>query len=74
VLAFHVSLVALSLRHDVELAQVVLRHLAKALFAFDLASAEFSAELQVPILGDLLDFGEALFSRARATIFAREIA
>ena len=73
-LAFHVSLVALSLRHDVELAQVVLRHFAKGLFALDLAGAEFSAQLQVPILGDFLGFGEALFLRAGATILAREIA
>jgi hypothetical protein len=41
VLAIHVLQVALSLRDDVVLAQILFRHLAKGLFAFDLSSAEF---------------------------------
>jgi hypothetical protein len=45
VLAVNVSLVALSLRHDLVLVQVMLRNLAKGLFALDLASTEFSAQL-----------------------------
>ena len=45
VLAIHVLLVALSLRDDIVLAEILFRHVAKGLFAFDLSSAEFSAEL-----------------------------
>jgi hypothetical protein len=44
VLAVNISLVALSLRHDLGLMQVMLS-LAKGLFALDLSSAEFSAHL-----------------------------
>jgi hypothetical protein len=52
----------------------VFRHFAKRLFALDLPSEEFPAKLQIPVLGDFLGFGEALFLRAGATILAREIA
>jgi hypothetical protein len=45
VLAFHVSLVSLSLHDNVELAEVVFRHFAKCFFALDLSAAEFSAQL-----------------------------
>jgi hypothetical protein len=45
VLAFHISLLALSLRDDVELAEVVFRHFAEDLFALDFIGAEFSAQL-----------------------------
>ena len=71
-LAFHVFLVALSLRHDVELVQVVLSHLAKCLFALDLSVAEFSAEAEVPILSDFLGPGETVFLCASAAILARK--
>jgi hypothetical protein len=74
VLAVHVSFVALSLRDDVVFAEVVFRHFAKRLFVLDLPGAEFPAKLQIPVLGDFLGFGEALFLRAGATILAREIA
>jgi len=67
VLAFHVSLVALSLRHDVELTQVVLRHLAKGLSLLISPARSFPASCSTN-LGDLLGFGEALLFRARATI------
>ena len=53
VLAVYISLVALALRHDVVLVQVVGRDFAKGLFGFDLSGAEFSAQLRVPVLGDL---------------------
>jgi hypothetical protein len=73
VLAFYVMLIAFALRHDVVLAQVVLRNFAKGLFAFDFAVVEFSAEPQVPVLSDFLGFGEALFFRAGAAVLAGEI-
>jgi len=49
------------------------RDLAKGLFGFDLSGAEFSPQLQVPVLGDLLGFREAFFLGADAPILAREI-
>ena len=53
VLAVYMSLVALPQRHGVVLVQVVGRDFAKGLFGFDLSGAEFPAQLQVPVLGDL---------------------
>ena len=53
VLAVYISLVVLPLRLDVVLVQVVGRDFAKGLFGFDLSGAEFPAQLQVPVLGDL---------------------
>jgi hypothetical protein len=73
VLAFHISLVALPLGHDVVLMQVMLRNLAKGLFGFDFSGAEFSAKLQIPVLGDLLGFREAFILGADAPVFASEI-
>src|SRR6266851_4069403 len=74
VLAFHVDLAALALRDDVVFAQVLFRRFAKGFFGFDLAGAELAPELQVPVLGDLLGFREALFLRARAAVFPAEVA
>jgi hypothetical protein len=45
VLAVHISFVALSLGDDVVFVEILLRHLAKGLFALNLASAKFSAKL-----------------------------
>ena len=74
VLAVHIVLVPLPLRHDVVLAQKMFRHLAKCLFGFEFSSAKLPPKLEIPVLGDILGFGEALFLRAGSTILAREIA
>ena len=73
VLAFDVDLAALALRDDVVFAQVLFGSLAESFFCFDFSAAEFSAELQVPILGDLFGFPEAVFFRACAPVFSAEI-
>ena len=73
VLAFYVALVALPLGHDVVLAQVMGRDFAKGLFGFDLSGAEFSAQLQIPVLGDFLGLRETFFLGADAPIRARQI-
>jgi len=49
------------------------RDFAKGLFGFDFSGAEFSAQLQIPVLSDLLGFREAFFLGADAPILAREI-
>jgi hypothetical protein len=64
----------LTLRDDVVFAQVLFRRFAKSFFGFDLAGAELSSELQVPVLGDLLGFREAVFLGARAAVLPAEIA
>src|SRR5207245_6045899 len=46
---------------------------AEGFFGLYFTGAEFSAELQVPILGDLLGFREAVFFRAGAPVFSAEI-
>ena len=61
------------LRHDLVLMEVVLRNLAKGLFGFDFSGAEFSAKLQVPVLGDPLGFRGAFFLGADVPVFAREV-
>ena len=73
VLAFHIALVALPLGDDVVLVQVMGRDLAKGLFGFDFSGAEFSAKLQVPVLGGLLGLREAFFLGADAAVLAREL-
>ena len=45
----------------------------KDLFAFDFSEAEFSAQLQIPVLRDLLGFREAFFLGADAAVLAGEI-
>lgn len=65
-----VALVTLPLRHDVELAQVVLGNFAKGLFALDHSVVDFSAESQVPILGDFLGPGETVVFRGGSVILA----
>ena len=72
-LAVYISLVALPLRHDVVLAQVMGRDFTKGLFGLDFSGAEFSAQLQLPVLGDLLGLREAFFLGADPPILAREI-
>ena len=72
-LAVHIALVALPLGHDVVLVQVMGRDFAKGLFGFDLSGAEFSAQLQVPVLSDSLGLRQAFFLGADAPILAREI-
>ena len=49
------------------------RDFVNSLFAFDFSGAEFSAQLQVPVLGDRLGFREAFFFGADALVLAREI-
>jgi hypothetical protein len=44
------------------------RRLAKGLFGFELSSEKFSPKLEIPVLSDVLGFGEAFFLRAGATI------
>jgi len=51
----------------------MLRNLAKGLFGFDFSGAEFSAKLQIPVLGDLFGLREAFFLGADAPVFSCEI-
>jgi len=48
------------------------RDFAKGLFGLDFSGAEFSAQLQVPVLGDLLGSREAFFL-ADAPVLARQM-
>jgi len=59
VLAGDITFIALPLCNHVILAQVLRVGFAKDLLGFDFAVAEFSPQLQIPILGDFLRFGQA---------------
>ena len=73
VLALDVDLAALALRDDVEFAQELVGGFAESFFCFDFSAAGFAAQLQIPVLGDFLGFGEAVFLRAGAAVLAGEI-
>ena len=73
VLALDVILAALALGDDVVFAEILLGGFAEGLLGFDFSAAEFSAKLEIPILGDFLGFGETVFFGAAAAILAREI-
>ena len=73
VLAFDVDLAALALRDDVVFAQVLVRGFAEGFFCFDFAGAELAAKLQIPVLGDLFGFGEAVFLRACPAVLPGEV-
>ena len=74
VLAPEVALAALALREDVVFTQELFGCFAEGSFCFDFSAAEFPAELQIPILGNLLGFREALFLCAGPAVLAGEIA
>ena len=61
VLSSRICLAALALRDDVEFAQVLIGGFAESLPGFQLTAAEFSAQLEIPVFGELLGFGEAFF-------------
>ena len=73
VLALDVVLVSLALRDDVVFLQILFGGFAVGLFGLDLSIAELAPQLEVPVLGDFLGFGEALFLRRAASIFPGEI-
>src|ERR1017187_4537789 len=70
VLSARVGCTPLSLRHDVELAQVQLRRLAEQFAAFQLTVAELAAQLQVPVLCELLCLRETVFFGSCAPILS----
>ena len=74
VLAFDVDSASLPLCDDVVFTQVKIRRFAEGFFGLNFPVAEFAAQLEIPILGDFLGFGEALFLRARPAVLAAEIA
>ena len=47
--------------------------LRRRFLGFNFSGAEFATELKIPILGDILCFGEAVFLCACSAIFAGEI-
>jgi hypothetical protein len=67
VLALDVDLAPLTLRDDVVFAEVMPGSFAEGLVGFDFSRAECPAQLEIPILGDFLGFGEAVFFGAAAT-------
>src|SRR5208337_4376313 len=69
-----VARAALALREDVVFTQKLFGCFAEGFFCFDFSAAEFPAELQIPILGNLLGFREALFLCAGPAVLAGEIA
>src|ERR1035437_6360662 len=73
VLAVDVNLAAFALGDEVVLAQKLFRRLAEGFFGFDFTVTEFPAKLQVPVLGDLFGYREALFLRAGAAVFPAEV-
>src|ERR1019366_2696074 len=70
VLAARIGRAALSLSHDVELAQVQLRSFAEQFAAFQLTVAELAAQLQVPVLCELLCLRETVFFGSCAPILS----
>jgi hypothetical protein len=74
VLPFDVVVAALALRDDVVFAQTQFGPFAEGFLCFDFSGAEFAAQLQIPVLGDLVGFREAVFLRAGAAILAGEVA
>ena len=46
---------------------------ANGLFALDFSVAEFSAELQIPVLGEFLGFRQALFLGADAPVLTGKV-
>jgi hypothetical protein len=73
VLTPDIVLAALPLRDDVVFAQESFGCFAKGFFCFDFTAAQFSTELQKPILSNIFGFRETLFFCTGATIFAGEI-
>src|SRR6266700_7888030 len=73
VLSARVFRAALSLRHDVEFAEVQLRSFAEQLAAFQLTVAELAAQLQIPVFRELLRFREAVFFSRGAPILSGQI-
>src|SRR5882757_9048671 len=74
VLSARIGRTALSLRHDVEFAQVQLRSLAEEFAAFQLTVAELAAQLQVPVFCELLCLREAVFFGSGAPVLSGQIA
>lgn len=73
VLASEVAFAAFGLRDDVVFTQKLFGCFAEGFFCFDFSAAEFPAELQIPTLGNLLGFREALVLCAGLAVLAGEI-
>ena len=73
-LSTRICAAALTLRDDVEFAQILFGRFAERLPAFQFAAAQFSAQLKIPGLRKFLCFGEALLFGGCAAILAGEIA
>jgi hypothetical protein len=73
VLPSDVHLAALALSDEIVFTVVLRRRFAEGFLGLDFSAAEFAAELEVPILGDFLGFGETVFFRTPAAILTREI-
>jgi hypothetical protein len=61
------------LRDEIVFTEELLGSFAEGFLGLDFSGAEFATELEVPILGDFLGFGETVFFRAAAAILTREI-
>lgn len=64
---------ALSLRHDVKLAQVQLRSFAEQLATLQLTVSELAAQLQIPVFREFLCFREAVFFGDGAPVLSCQI-
>lgn len=73
VLASEIAFAAFGLRDDVVFTQKLFGCFAEGFFCFDFSAAEFPAELQIPTLGNLLGFREALVLCAGLAVLAGEI-
>src|ERR1700687_76073 len=73
VVLFDVGLASLALGDDLVFPQELLRRVAKGFLCLDFAAAQLAPELQVPVLGDLLGFGQAVFLGAAPTVLAGKV-
>lgn len=69
VLPFDVDFAALALRDDVVFTEVWVGCVVESFLCFAFSAAEFSTQLQAPILGDML--GGLIFFAPKARTFAR---
>src|ERR1017187_5371705 len=70
VLSTRIGRAPLSLRDDVEFAQVQLTRFAEQFPAFQLTVAELAAQLQIPVSCNFLCLRETVFFRGRASILS----
>jgi len=73
VLSARIFRAALSLCHDVKLAQVQLRSFSEQFAGFQMTVAEFAAQLQIPVFRELLRLRGAVFFGSGAPVLSCQI-